>query len=87
MSNIKFLKKLTNDSGVYQMLDEHGNILYVGKAKNLKKRVGSYFRSNLNSYKTVVLMKQVMLEIVSAASGPTSAQLNAGLTATRGEGG
>lgn len=42
-----FLKHLTPQPGVYRMLDKVGDILYVGKAKNLKKRVASYFnRSN-----------------------------------------
>jgi len=38
-----FLKALTQRPGVYKMLDEHGEVIYVGKAKNLKKRVCSYF--------------------------------------------
>lgn len=38
-----FLKALTTKPGVYQMYDETGQLLYVGKAKNLKRRVGSYF--------------------------------------------
>ena len=37
------LKNLPNDSGVYQYFDVHGKLLYVGKAKNLKNRVKSYF--------------------------------------------
>ncbi|MBU0498554.1 MAG: excinuclease ABC subunit UvrC [Gammaproteobacteria bacterium] len=43
-----FLKTLTGRPGVYRMLDCEGRLLYVGKAKNLKRRVGSYFSRSLN---------------------------------------
>ncbi|MCH9644137.1 MAG: excinuclease ABC subunit UvrC [Gammaproteobacteria bacterium] len=46
--------------GVYQMFNKNGKIIYVGKAKNLKKRLTSYFRKNLLSQKTQVLMSQVV---------------------------
>ena len=54
-----FLKHLTERPGVYRMLDQDGQILYVGKARNLRKRVSSYFRSTLDAPKTRVLMRLV----------------------------
>ena len=55
-----FLQSLTGRPGVYCMQDEQGKVIYVGKAKNLKKRVTSYFnRSQSNSPKTTVMVKQV----------------------------
>ena len=45
--------------GVYKMLSINNEILYVGKAKNLKKRVASYFNKNLENHKTKVLLKKI----------------------------
>ncbi len=53
------LKTLPNSPGVYQYYDKDKTILYVGKAKNLKKRVSSYFTKNHEYGKTKVLVKKI----------------------------
>ncbi|KPJ67884.1 MAG: hypothetical protein AMJ43_02755 [Coxiella sp. DG_40] len=53
-----FLKCLPTSPGVYQMLGKDQEVLYVGKAKNLKKRITSYFRVNIEEKKTCVLTRQ-----------------------------
>ncbi|MFM2156254.1 MAG: hypothetical protein RL516_1003, partial [Bacteroidota bacterium] len=50
---------LPNNPGVYQYYNSEGNLLYIGKAKNLKKRVSSYFNKIHDSHKTNVLVKQI----------------------------
>ena len=54
-----YLKHLTNRPGVYRMYDAEGTLLYVGKAKNLKNRVSSYFRSRGLTNKTVALVNRI----------------------------
>ena len=55
-----FLKNLTSRPGVYQMLGDEGAVLYVGKAKNLRKRVSSYFRKSGLAPKTHALVKRIV---------------------------
>ncbi len=54
-----FLKELTGKPGVYRMLNESGKVLYVGKARNLKKRVSSYFTRADTSPKTRAMVTQI----------------------------
>lgn len=53
------LKTLPESPGVYQYFDKEGKILYVGKAKNLKKRVNSYFTKTHDTAKTRILVKKI----------------------------
>ena len=52
-------KNLPNNPGVYQFLDSKNKIIYIGKAKNLKKRVSSYFSSQAHSGKTAKLISNI----------------------------
>ncbi len=54
------IQTLPNNPGVYQYYDKDGKILYVGKAKNLKKRVSSYFNKIHDNAKTNVLVKKIV---------------------------
>jgi len=54
------LQTLPDSPGVYQYFDKEGKILYVGKAKNLKKRVSSYFTKSHDNHKTAVLVKKIV---------------------------
>lgn len=55
----RFLASLTTQPGVYRMLGEGGEVLYVGKAKNLKKRVASYFRRTVASTRIAAMVAQI----------------------------
>lgn len=54
-----FIKTVTSLPGVYQMLDANEQVIYVGKAKNLKKRISSYFRNTGLTTKTISMVKQI----------------------------
>ncbi|MGX1024961.1 excinuclease ABC subunit UvrC [Psychroflexus sp. MBR-150] len=53
------LKTLPENPGVYQFYDKNGKLLYVGKAKNLKKRVNSYFTKSHDSRRIEVMVKKI----------------------------
>ena len=54
-----YLKNLTKSPGVYKFLDKSGNVIYIGKAKNLRNRVRSYFNSKHSDEKTKSLVSNI----------------------------
>lgn len=71
----RYLATLTTRPGVYQMFDLYGDLLYVGKAKNLKSRVSSYFRSRGLTAKTVALVNKINRIEVTVTQSETEALL------------
>ncbi len=63
-----FLRTLTHRPGVYRMLNAKHKIIYVGKARDLKKRVSSYFNRTHDVPKTAVMMEQVARVEVTVAN-------------------
>ena len=53
------LQRLPEEPGVYQYFNEAGEVIYVGKAKNLKRRVSSYFHKEQDRYKTKLLVQSI----------------------------
>lgn len=53
------LKNLPSNPGVYQFKDANGKVIYVGKARNLKHRVRSYFHGSITNAKTLALVKKI----------------------------
>jgi excinuclease ABC subunit C len=70
-----FLKNLTTEPGVYRMFDAVGTVIYVGKAKNLKKRVSSYFNRPAMEIKTQKLVSQIASIEVTVAPTEVEALL------------
>ena len=76
MRNVKnFLANLSHHPGVYQMLDDKGHVLYVGKAKDIKKRVSSYFSQRTKDPKTVSLVEHIADIDITITNNETEAVL------------
>jgi excinuclease ABC subunit C len=63
-----FVRNLSTRPGVYRMVDASGEVLYVGKAKNLKRRVSSYFSRALNRRLQMMVARVAAIEIVITSS-------------------
>jgi len=71
--SISFLKTVTHQPGVYRMYDGADEVIYVGKAKDLKKRLSSYFRTNVAGEKTRALVKNIRKVDVTVTHTETEA--------------
>jgi excinuclease ABC subunit C len=56
----KIISSFPEEPGIYQYLDKSNQIIYVGKAKNIKKRVASYFNKTQENNKTRLLVKSIV---------------------------
>ncbi|MCY4564255.1 MAG: GIY-YIG nuclease family protein, partial [Gammaproteobacteria bacterium] len=70
-----FLASLPRKPGVYRMLDEAGKALYVGKARNLRPRVTSYFRASGLASKTMALVARIRDIEITVTNSETEALL------------
>ncbi|MBC7983650.1 MAG: excinuclease ABC subunit UvrC [Candidatus Obscuribacterales bacterium] len=70
-----FLVTLSTHPGVYRMLGDDGELLYVGKARNLKNRVTSYFSGKPQSAKTMAMVQQIANVEVTVTASDTEALL------------
>ncbi len=70
----QFLSSVSASPGVYKMLDEQQNTLYVGKAKRLKARLASYFRGQLNA-KTQAMVSRIADIQITVTRSETEALL------------
>nr|WP_269474208.1 excinuclease ABC subunit UvrC [Serratia ureilytica] len=69
------MSTVTSQPGVYRMYDATGTVIYVGKAKDLKKRLASYFRQQVSSRKTETLVKNIAQIDVTVTHSETEALL------------
>ncbi len=70
-----FVQHLTSRPGVYRMVDRNERVIYVGKARNLKKRVGSYFRASGLTTKTMAMVAKIVRIEISITHSETEALL------------
>ncbi|MET0679555.1 MAG: GIY-YIG nuclease family protein, partial [Burkholderiales bacterium] len=70
-----FIAGLPNLPGVYRMLNAAGDVLYVGKARDLRKRVASYFQKTDHGPRTQVMLSQVAAVEVTVAHSEGEALL------------
>jgi len=74
------IKTLPTSSGVYFYKDATGDVIYIGKAVNIRKRVESYFRANTRSLKTDILVSHIaQIETINTASEAEALILEASL--------
>lgn len=70
-----FLKTLTQGPGVYRMVNQSGQVIYVGKARNLKRRVSSYFQKTHDNPRTRLMVSQIDTIEVTLTGSETEALL------------
>ena len=69
------IKSLPDSPGVYQFLDKDQKIIYIGKAKNLKKRVKTYFSKNNKSFKTSLMISHIDDVLITVVNSENDAFL------------
>src|SRR5690606_2502025 len=70
-----FLANVSQRPGVYRMIGANGEVLYVGKARNLKNRLTTYFVGKAQSAKTMAIVSQIEIVEVAVTSSETEALL------------